>query len=356
MDNKNTYKAVGLMSGTSLDGLDLVLSEFVRSRNVWDFKILKGKTVEYSGKMKEDLSRAQRLSAYDFVELHRRYGQYMGQEVAKFVSDEIGIDFVASHGHTVFHEPGKNVTFQIGCGAQIAAGSGLNVVSDFRTLDIAFGGQGAPLVPMGDRLLFGHYGACVNLGGFANISYEDKDNRIAFDICPVNIVLNDLVNNGFGHAYDKGGELGAQGKMKESMLDELNKLNYYQVSEPKSLAREWVEEVFNPVLNKYEHINVKDKLATCYFHFAQQIAHVLNKNKIGSALFTGGGTFNTYLMKLISGFAETELVIPDKQVVDFKEALIFAFLGVLRMEEQVNCLSSVTGARQDNIGGSVFIL
>ncbi len=355
MKQKQKYRAVGVMSGTSLDGLDLVLCEFLHGKNAWDFTILKGTTVLYSDKMKNELALVHKLDAYSFVEFHRRYGKFIGDEVANFVEAEIDIDLVASHGHTVFHEPEKGVTFQIGCGAQIAAACGIRVVSDFRTLDIALGGQGAPLVPIGDSLLFGRYDACVNMGGFANISYQYGNERIAFDICAVNIVINEIVQKEFGIPYDNNGGLGAKGKVNNDLLKELNDLAFYGLSAPKSLAREWVETAFTPILKKYEGLNKKDLLATCYHHFAQQIAKVLNQQQIKSCLFTGGGTFSHFLMQLIGKYSSAELVIPDKQVIDFKEAIIFAFLGVLRIQEQVNCLSSVTGASRDNVGGSVFI-
>ena len=355
MVKEKIYRVVGVMSGTSLDGLDLVLCEFVHRDGIWRFRVLKGKTVSYSDKLKRELGSAQKLSAYDFVELHRRYGAIIGEEVKKFVGEETNIDFVASHGHTVFHEPDKQVTFQVGCGAQIAARSGLKTISDFRTLDIALGGQGAPLVPVGDKLLFFEYDACVNLGGFANVSYERNNERIAFDICPVNIVLNDIVSRFFNRAYDDKGALGRQGNLNEELLAELNALPFYDREPPKSLAREWVENQFNSIIARYDHTRKNHLLTTCYFHFAQQIAKVLNDNDITNALFTGGGSFNSYLMELIASYTKTKVVIPDKQVIDFKEALIFAFLGVLREEGQVNCLSSVTGAKIDNIGGSVYL-
>ncbi len=355
MKREHKYKAVGVMSGTSLDGLDLVLCEFTYRYDAWDFEILKGTTMLYSDKMKNELALSHKLDAYSFVELHRRYGKFIGDEVANFIKGQSDIDLVASHGHTVFHEPEKGVTFQIGCGAQITAACGLKVVSDFRTLDIALGGQGAPLVPIGDGLLFGKYDACVNLGGFANISYQQQGERIAFDICAVNIVINEIVQKEFGMPFDENGDLGAQGSVDDELLKELNDLGFYALPAPKSLAREWGETTFKPILNSYEIMDKKDLLATCYHHFAQQIAKVLNQQKIKTCLFTGGGTFNTYLMQLIRVYSNATLVIPEKQVIDFKEAIIFAFLGVLRIQEQVNCLKSVTGARRDNVGGSVFI-
>ncbi len=355
MKQKNSYRAVGVMSGTSLDGLDVVLCDFICKEGTWDFTILKCNTVMYSDEQQNELASAQSLSAYDFVALHRKYGKFIGGEVAKFAKNETNIDLVASHGHTVFHEPDKQVTFQVGCGAQIAAACNLTVVSDFRTLDIALGGQGAPLVPIGDELLFGKYDACVNLGGFANISYEQNGVRTAFDICAVNIVINEIVSDKFGLAFDKSGDLGASGLVNEDLLQQLNNLDFYNTNPPKSLAREWVETVFKPILYKYDHIDTNDLLATCYHHFAQQIAKVLDENKVHSSLFTGGGTFNNYLMRLISEYSNTQIIIPDKEVIDFKEAVIFAFLGVLRIKEQDNCLSSVTGARKNNVGGSVFV-
>lgn len=349
------YKAVGIMSGTSLDGLDLVLCEFTHGRKGWDFNILKGTTVLYQGEMKNALALSHKLDARSFVELHRRYGKFIGGEVVEFIKGQSDIHLVASHGHTVFHEPQKGVTFQIGCGAQIAAACGVTVVSDFRTLDIALGGQGAPLVPIGDSLLFGKYDACVNLGGFANISYQNMDERIAFDICAVNIVSNEIVQKEFGIPYDENGDLGAKGKVDDNLLIELNNLAFYALPAPKSLSREWVENTFMPILKKYDSLDKKDLLATCYHHFAQQIAEILNRQQIKSCLFTGGGTFNNYLMQLIGEFSNAKLVIPDKQVINFKEAIIFAFLGVLRVQEQVNCLKSVTGASRDNVGGSIFV-
>lgn len=355
MKREHKYKAVGVMSGTSLDGLDLVLCEFTCKQGAWDFEILKGTTVLYSDKMKNELSLSHKLDAYSFVELHRRYGKFIGDEVARFTKGQSDIDLVSSHGHTVFHEPERGVTFQIGCGAQIAAACGMKVVFDFRTLDIALGGQGAPLVPIGDSLLFGKYDACVNLGGFANISYQQQGARIAFDICAVNIVVNEIVKMEFGMPFDENGDLGVKGSVNDNLLKELNDLEFYALPAPKSLAREWVETTFKPILYSYESLDKKDLLATCYLHFAQQIAKVLNQQKIKICLFTGGGTFNTYLIQLIRGFCHTEIIIPNKQVIDFKEAVVFALLGVLRIQEQVNCLKSVTGARKDNVGGCVYV-
>ncbi len=352
---KNDYLVIGVMSGTSLDGLDLALCHFNRKDGNWFYDILKANTIPYDHDLKQKLGTCQNLSARDFVALHRSYGRFIGEKVKAFSDGVNKIDFIASHGHTVFHEPEKQITFQIGCGAQIVAHSGIKTISDFRTLDIALGGHGAPLVPIGDELLFHSYDACINLGGFANISYKQNQFRIAYDICPVNIVLNELCELYFHQSYDKEGELGRQGKVIPELLNQLNNIAFYKLDAPKSLAREWVENQFNPIIKPYLSENIIDVLTTCYHHFAEQIAHIINQQKLNMVLFTGGGTFNSFFMELIKSKCSADICIPDSKLINYKEALIFAFLGVLRDQEEVNCLKSVTGAKKDNCGGSVFM-
>ncbi len=346
------YNVIGVMSGTSLDGLDLALCSFVLHGGQWSFSIERAETIKYSEEWRNNLANAQHLSAYDFVALHRKYGCYIGDELLKFGVG--GVDFIASHGHTVFHEPQHNVCFQIGCGAQIAAVTGLKVISDFRTLDIALGGHGAPLVPIGDALLFADYDACINLGGFANISFSKNDERLAFDICPVNIVLNELLSTYFNMPYDKDGEIGRKGKVHQSLLSRLNAIAFYSEDAPKSLAREWVEKEFNPILKEFSELSELDIVTTCYAHMAYQLAEVININKLTHVLFTGGGAFNTFMMEQIQELTTAQIRVPESEIIDFKEALIFAFLGVLRQRGEVNCLKSVTGASRNNIGGSTF--
>ncbi len=355
--NEKNYIAVGLMSGTSLDGLDLALCSFKKKEGAWDFDILKGETIEYTSEWKKKLSFVQETNITDFIKLHRDFGTFMGNEVKRFTKGLKHIDLVASHGHTVFHKPSEDITFQIGCGAYLAARCNLTVISDFRTLDIALGGQGAPLVPIGDQLLFSNYDACINLGGFANISYDsDNGTRIAYDISPVNIVTNQLTKRHFNQPFDFNGDIGKNGVLNSQLLEKLNQIDFYHAKGPKSLGREWVETVFNPILDKYKNTNAADVMTTCYHHFAHQISGVINENQLNNVLFTGGGTFNSYLMELIKSRVSSKVNIPDKNIIDYKEALIFAFLGVLRLEETANCLSSVTGASTDNVGGSVYCI
>ncbi len=349
----NKYRVIGVMSGTSLDGLDVALCTF-NYDNKWTFKIEEAVTIDYSKDWKSSLENAQNLNALDFIQLHRKYGAFIGKQVKGFIGNRKGVDFIASHGHTVFHKPDEDITFQVGCGAYIAAESGITTVSDFRTLDIALGGQGAPLVPIGDKLLFSDYDACINIGGFANISFDEGMVRSAYDICPVNFVLNQIMEIYFNVSYDNEGLQGRMGKVNEQLLQELNQLIFYDQDGPKSLAREWVENEFWPVLDKSE-ISVSDKISTCYAHFSDQIAKIIEDKKFNNVLFTGGGAYNVYLLELISNKCNAKLIVPENSIIDYKEALIFAFLGVLRYEQEVNCLKSVTGACKDNSGGCIYL-
>jgi anhydro-N-acetylmuramic acid kinase len=363
---KNSIKAVGLMSGTSLDGLDLVAVEFWQTGEKWQFKIEAAETLEYSAERKNRLKNAPELSGVELIQLHTEYGRFLGSETKRFIAENhFQPDIIASHGHTIFHQPEKGFTFQAGSGFEIAAVTGITTIADFRSGDVALGGQGAPLVPVGDRLLFSEYEYCLNLGGFANISFEKNGKRIAFDICPVNIVLNHFAEKQ-GFAFDKNGELGLKGKVNVELLNNLNQMDFYRVEPPKSLGREWVEQVFMPVLSDFE-ITEEDKLRTIYEHIAQQIAGIIGRGEGevggkdkgegrggGRILVTGGGAFNAFLIELISGKTPVELVIPANEIVNFKEALIFAFLGVLKIRGEINCLASVTGASRDSIAGLTY--
>jgi anhydro-N-acetylmuramic acid kinase len=354
----NSIKAVGLMSGTSLDGLDLVAVEFWQTGKTWNFQIETAETVTYSNEWKNRLKNAPTVSGMELIQLHTEYGRFLGSETKRFITENnFEPDLIASHGHTIFHQPEKGFTFQAGSGFEIATVTGITTVADFRSGDVALGGQGAPLVPLGDRHLFSEYEYCLNLGGFANISFEKNGERIAFDICPVNMVLNHFAEKQ-GFAFDKNGEMGRKGKVNNELLNQLNQLGFYHAEPPKSLGREWVEKVFMLVLNDFE-ITAEDKLHTVYEHIAQQIAETTGRGKGtdkggGKILVTGGGAFNTFLIELISGKTPIELVIPANEIVNFKEALIFAFLGVLKTRGEINCLASVTGAKKNHSSGLVF--
>ncbi|HPD65925.1 MAG TPA: anhydro-N-acetylmuramic acid kinase [Bacteroidia bacterium] len=344
---ENEYIVIGLMSGTSLDGLDLALCRF-KFDKYWSFRILRAKTIPYSESWKENLRHAHQLIGQELLRLDRQYGIYLGEQAKSFLSGE-KVDFIASSGHTVFHQPEKGFTFQLGHGSSLSAASGCMVINDFRTMDVALGGQGAPLVPIGDELLFQEFDFCLNLGGFANISFRDMNKRVAFDICPVNFILNQI-----NPPYDEDGRNGKKGKVDCFLLEKLNDLQYYQQTFPKSLGREWIEKEFLPLLNGV-NIHRYDLLRTLYEHIAWQISSVISSGDNKKVLVSGGGAYNKFLMELISQKTKAEIVIPSPEIIEFKEALIFAFLGVLRVRNEINCLSSVTGAMRDSCGGTIWL-
>ncbi len=350
MKDDFTY-CIGLMSGTSLDGIDLVHVRFNKEKYA-DFKILAAKTISYSDDWKHDLQQAISFSDDKLQALDSNYGKLLGGVINDFIDENSikKIDFIASHGHTVFHQPENGITLQIGNGQEIATLTKQKVVCDFRTQDVKLGGQGAPLVPIGDELLFANYDYCVNLGGFANVSYKKGEKRIAFDICPTNIVLNYYVNK-LGFSYDDKGEIAKKGLVNKELLEKLNNLDFYKTAPPKSLGLEWVQEVILPLIDAYEN-NISTILCTFVEHAASKIGEIIYKNN--AVLITGGGVFNSFLMERISYYSKIDIKIQEREIIDYKEALIFAFLGLLRVDNQVNCLKSVTGASNDHSSGVIF--
>lgn len=351
--NKKTHRILGLMSGTSLDGLDICLCNFSYSSNEWNYYIEKACTINYSEEIKEKLSSAFNASGIELTKLDYDYGKWIGKQVSLFIKGiEKKPDFIASHGHTIFHNPSQGFTLQIGKGSAIAAESGIPCICDFRSSDICRSGQGAPLVPIGDRLLFREFDICLNLGGFANLSYEHSGTRLAFDIGPCNIILNAIAKM-MGQSFDADGNLGRKGIINEPLLNKLNSLEYYHRAAPKSLGREWIENIFQPILNDF-NISLEDKLSTIYDHITSQICKVLNNIKGEKVLVTGGGAHNSLLIHLLRNKSNHSIVTPDNQTIDYKEALIFAFLGVLYIHRKPNTLASVTGASNDSISGCLY--
>ena len=342
--------AIGVMSGTSLDGIDIALCRFSESANGWNYELLDALTLSYSEGWSDKLKSAPFLSAREFLILHNEYGIYTGELINEFLITKERPELIASHGHTIFHQPDKKITFQIGNGASIAATTGISTISDFRNLNMAMGGQGAPLVPVGDQLLFPEFDYCMNLGGFANISFQENGSRIAFDICPVNIILNSLAKQK-GESYDKDGKIGASGTVNDSLLDKLNNLGFYKQRWPKSLGREWVEDQINPLLKEFA-IPVEDQAATFYAHITDQISKATGKK--GKLLITGGGAHNRLLINELKAKTSCAIVLPVQKLIDFKEALIFAFLGVLAIKGRANVYASATGSSRDHIGGTLY--
>ncbi|ANF51860.1 anhydro-N-acetylmuramic acid kinase [Chryseobacterium glaciei] len=342
--------AIGLMSGTSLDGLDICYATFEK-KETWSFQIIKAETIPYPKIWEDKLRNSIQLSAEELLELHSEYGFYLGKLTQNFIQkfELKNIDLIASHGHTVFHQPQKKFTLQIGDGRAIKIETDLPVIYDFRSQDVLMGGNGAPLVPIGDELLFSQYNACLNLGGFSNISLKINDKRIAFDIAPVNIVLNKLVQK-FNKSFDENGDLAKTGEINNELLLKLNSLDFYQQFHPKSLGIEWCNE---NIFSLFQNIETIDVLATFTEHVAQQISKVINENNLKNILFTGGGTYNIYLIEKIREKTTTEIIIPKKEIIDYKEALIFAFMGILRLNNEINVLASATGSSRDHSSGLI---
>ncbi|SHF49494.1 anhydro-N-acetylmuramic acid kinase [Salegentibacter echinorum] len=350
---KASYAIVGVMSGTSLDGIDLVYMK-LNYKNSWKYKILEAETVPYPLNWKETLEEAIRYSEEKLEKLNDKYTHYLAEVISCFLEKHQikHLDAVCSHGHTIKHEPQNNYTLQIGNLPRLAYLTGQKVVCDFRVEDVALGGQGAPLVPIGDELLFSDYKFCLNLGGFANISTEINGERQAYDICPVNTVLNYYARK-LGKDFDEGGKLAATGKLNKDLLEKLNNLEFYSQKPPKSLGIEWVNEEILPLLLNFEE-NIADILHTYSIHVAQQIANALDNDPNSKVLVTGGGAFNNFLIRQFKKESKCHFSIPSKDVINYKEALIFGLLGVLKLRNEVNVLKAVTGAERDHSAGLIY--
>ena len=342
------YELIGVMSGTSLDGVDIVKCNFFQTHK-WDFQIEKAETIPYS---KEWLNKLQTLHSKPkrtIIKEDQNYGKYLGRLINSFVKKyNLKVDYVSSHGHTIFHQPENGKTLQIGNGNTLASTTKKITITDFRTMDVSLGGQGAPLVPIGDLYLFPEYKYCLNLGGFGNISKKTRGKIIAFDICPVNFVLNYLSKK-LHKDYDESGLIAKSGRLDKKLLYQLNSLDFYKRSYPKSLSREWVERNIFPLIES--RIPLKDFIRTFCEHIACQIGKHL-KNQ--TTLITGGGVFNNYLISRIKHYSRSKIIIPSEEIINFKEALIFSFLGMLRLKNEINCLSSVTGSKKDTSSGRIF--
>ena len=354
MKDKQKYRAVVLMSGTSLDGLDIVLCEFTQINETWNYRLLESKTIHYSDSWKELLNQSFLMSASSLVELDHLYGKFLGTVCRDFLSENGGDPaFIASHGHTVFHRPDLGYSLQIGNGHDIATVCEIPVIYDFRSQDISLGGQGAPLVPAGDRLLFSDYDLCLNIGGFANLSFDDENGqRLAYDICPANTILNMLASRA-GKIFDTDGSLGKKGRIIARLLDALNQIGYYRLKPPKSLGREFLESEFMAYVTEQEG-QPEDLLRTIYEHISLQISQSLNIKQNGRVLVTGGGARNKFLIELLKEKSANSIIVPGSELIDYKEAIVFAFLGLLRFLGENNCLASATGASSDSSGGVII--
>lgn len=365
------YRVIGIMSGSSLDGLDLVFAEITENSGAWGFEIVAAACYPYEAEWKNRLQQATSLNALDYQLLHADYGHYLGNAVNRFIEEKAlhyQVAFIASHGHTTFHLPGKKMTAQLGDGAALAAETGLPVITDLRALDVAFGGQGAPIVPIGEKLLLKGHDLFLNLGGIANISFNNSDKYIAFDVCPANRVLNALAQEA-GTEYDEGGKLAATGQIEHGLLKKLNDLDYYLQPYPKSLANSFGTDVVYPLIKSFS-LSTADALRTYVAHIVEQIKKSIvesdwsieNNYKLQTTAYkllaTGGGALNTFLvdeLRAVLSVFSIDILVPDERLVNYKEALIMALIGVLRWRQEYTVLPSVTGAVRASIGGALWI-
>jgi anhydro-N-acetylmuramic acid kinase len=370
------YRAIGIMSGSSLDGLDIAFAEFHENAGHWTYSIKAADCLPYSEVWSNRLKQAIHLPALEYQLLHTDYGHYIGQQVNDFITKyqlQYQVSLVSSHGHTTFHVPARKMTAQLGDGASIAAETGLPVVSDLRAVDMALGGQGAPIVPIGEKLLLQGYDYFLNLGGIANISVN-AETYVAFDVCPANRVLNLLVNE-LGKEFDEEGSIASTGEVNTALLERLNQLDYYSKPFPKSLANDFGTDVIYPLIRS-AHLSIPDSLRTYSEHIAIQISNAIAHLKysclpstasspglvdgpppISHLLATGGGAFNDFLIAQLKEklqALDVELIVPDPDLVNYKEALVMAFIGVLRWRQENNVFASVTGASRDSIGGALW--
>lgn len=352
---KQFYNVIGVMSGTSLDGVDLAHIHFSIDTGKWKFEIIESKTIAYSKEWLEKLKKAIHFSQSELKQLNEDYTKLLAEIINNFIANNqiSDLDAVCSHGHTILHQPQNGFTLQIGNLPQIAQYLNQKVVCDFRVQDVKLGGQGAPLVPIGDKILFSEFTYCLNLGGFSNISFSENGKRIAFDISPVNTVLNFYANQ-LNADYDDKGNFAKSGNFNPILFDNLNDLEFYKMPYPKSLGYEFVKQTVLPLIESSE-ISILDKMNTFVHHVTFQISNVLS-HKNGSLLITGGGAYNDFLIdKMKFYLPEMNIVIPDKNILEYKEALIFALLGVLKLRGENNVLSSVTGAQHDHSSGNIFV-
>lgn len=343
---------IGLMSGSSLDGLDIVDADFLFDGK-WHFDIIKAENIPYDSVWTKKLSDAFTQNIESIKKLDIDYGDFIGECTSDFIKrNQLHPDLIASHGHTVFHRPDEKYTLQIGCGRNIADKCGVKVINNFRAEDVSKGGQGAPLVPVGDKLLFSDYQLCLNIGGISNISFDLNDKRIAYDICIANQLLNYIAQKK-GLEYDKDGVIASNGIVNEELLHFLKNNEYYLKPAPKSLGREFFETFQRKTIDE-SRLRIEDLEATAVEYIASEIAKSVNGLPSGKMLVTGGGALNKFLINRIDGLCKHKIVIPQKDIIDYKEALIFAFLGLLKDLRQTNVFCSVTGAKSDSSSGDVW--
>lgn len=352
------YNIIGIMSGSSMDGVDLAHCSITKDGESYDFQINHGETIEFNENWRIRLSQLRKQSALNYVKTDIFFGYYLGELCNDFIQkNNLEVDFIASHGHTAFHDPIKGVTAQVGDGQSISAKTNLPVITDFRRMDVAKFGEGAPLVTLADDLLFNSYDFCLNLGGFANISCSQTAGRVGYDICANNILLNRIARD-LGQSFDEDGKIADSGSINYELLGELNAIEYYEKPYPKSLNRDWINKELWHIVRSYRETSLEDRMATLVDHIAGQIGKNIDALSQGHSegkkvLITGGGAFNNTLIDYIKSHTDAELVVPEDKLVNYKESLAFALLGALRVQNKVNVIGNGTGAKENSIAGAL---
>lgn len=354
MSKVYSYNCIGLLSGSSLDGVDIAFVEFdidpTAVNPIVNWTIKSATTQAYSASLVDSLRSLPKGSALDLVKLDDELGQFFGQCIQALIPEGDSIDFISSHGHTIFHHPGKSST-QIGNPAIIAAKTGIQTIGHLRNMDTAYGGQGAPLAPMADLYLLQDYDVCVNLGGIANISVKENGKITGFDVCGANQFLNHLSQQ-VDKPYDDGGAIARSGSVDQTLLESLNDIPYCSLPTPKSLDNEEVRSYYLPILSA-SALSIPDQLATMVEHIAIQIGECITNQK--NIHLAGGGAHNTYLVdRLKAILPTTNIHVPSAEIIDFKEATLIAMCGALRLHNLPNSLKSITGASKDTVNGVIF--
>ncbi|MDI3480278.1 MAG: anhydro-N-acetylmuramic acid kinase [Rikenellaceae bacterium] len=351
-NKKIEYNTIGMMSGTSCDGVDLVLVKYLKNNN-WQFDVLKTQTFAYTQKWKNLLNKAFYLKGEEIVNLNFQYSHYLSDLILNFLSTiNTDVDFISIHGHTIWHNPAAGYTYQLGHGGVIASDTSIPVICDFRSQDVGLGGEGAPLVPIGEKHLFTDYNIFLNLGGFSNATIIENGEIIsAFDICPVNIILNYLTEK-INLSFDNNGEIARTGLMINDLLTSLLIIN--DTFNNHSLCREIVEKEFIPLIDKYLYqFTISDVLRTFVEYVSITISSKLPKN--AKVLVTGGGAHNKFLIERLTDLYDGQIILPNKEIIDYKEAIIFAFLGVLRWIGLPNTSTKVTHSAKESCSGAIYL-
>jgi len=342
----------GVMSGSSLDGLDIAIVHFSPNS---DWQLLWSYDIPYTPEWVSRLKNYHLLSSTEYVSLKFDFSRYIGELVGDALGDYSGnVDYVSFHGHTLLHLPEKGITEQIGNGGVLAAILNIPTITDFRTQDVTKGGVGTPLAPLVELNLFKGHDYYLNLGGIANITkLIDAAKLMAYDVCPCNQVLN-YFSNQMGKDYDEGGEIARSGTINKNLIDYLNSIPYFDQNPPKSLDNNWI---MNEVIPNFPAGKIEDTLHTFCNWVAECIANEVEESKASSLMVSGGGAHNTYFMECLTSRLSSkncELHLPSKEIIDFKEAILMSLMAYKYINGESNVLCSVTGASSDSIGGALY--